>query len=281
MIRVITRLLDRIRSARFAGPTGCQADETGPAGDGDGFGVPLDTALSGWFNPDSGELFSGFVIRKHDVVLDVGCGDSPFARFCAGQGASVMFTDIDAAKVRATRQAVAEIHGNRSSPFVSDCTRLPLKKESVDKIISLEVLEHVDDPAAFMHELVRAGKPGARFLITVPDPVIENLQKNGLAPDVYFSKPNHIHIWERAAFAELVVDAGLDIERTARFGFYWSMWWVFFWACRQDLAPPWHPLLKSWTATWSTLLETEDGARIKRALDDFMPKTQMIIARKP
>ena len=51
--------------------------------------------------------------------------------------------------------------------------------------------------------------PHLKYLITVPDPEIEKLQKKGLAPDAYFSKPNHIRIWERDAFAQLVTDAGL------------------------------------------------------------------------
>jgi len=78
-----------------------------------------------------------------------------------------------------------------------------------------------------------------------------------------------------------VLDAGLIIERKDHYGFYWSMWWFFFWTCKQDLSPPWHPLLESWTNTWAMLLDTPDGPRIKKALDRAMPKSQLIIARKP
>ena len=246
-----------------------------------GFGVPRDTALSGWFNEKTGELFKGFPISPDDVVLDVGCGDAPFTRFCAMRGAEVIFADIDAVKVGATHKALKETPARNIRPLVSDCNPLPLESASVDKIISLEVLEHVDDPKVFIRELVRVGKPGALFLMTVPAPEIETLQKKGLAPDSYFTKPNHVRILERDDFSKLVTGAGLKIEQQKTFGFYWSLWWVFFWACRQDLSPPWHPLLQSWTITWSTLLETEDGPRIKKTLDDFLPKTQLIIARKP
>ena len=246
-----------------------------------GFNVPRDEVLSGWFQTESGELFTGFPIDQGNTVLDVGCGEAPFSRFCATQGAMVLFTDIDWSKVSATRDALNNIPSQRISPFVSDCNALPLKEGTVDKVISLEVIEHVDAPEGFLTELVRVAKPGALFLITAPDPVIEKLQKNNLAPDEYFQKPNHVRILERDVFADWVEAAGLDIERRDRFGFYWSMWWIFFWACRQELSPPWNPLLQSWATTWSMLLESKDGPRIKRALDDFMPKTQLIIARKP
>lgn len=245
-----------------------------------GFGVPEDTALSGWFKKETGELFEGFPIHPEDVVLDVGCGDAPFTLFCAMQGAEVIFADIDAEKIAATQNALKNTPARKITPIVSDCNPLPLENEIVDKVISMEVLEHVDDPMVFIRELVRVGKPGAAYLITVPDPEIEKLQKKGLAPDAYFAKPNHIRIWERDAFAQLVSEAGLEIKQQKRFGFYWSLWWIFFWACKQDLSPPWHPLLQSWTTTWSTLLETEEGPRIKRALDEFLPKTQLILARK-
>jgi hypothetical protein len=35
------------------------------------------------------------------------------------------------------------------------------------------------------------------------------------------------------------------------------------------------------TATWHELLNTEQGPHIKQVLDGFMPKSQVIIARKP
>jgi SAM-dependent methyltransferase len=155
-----------------------------------------------------------------------------------------------------------------------------LKNAAASKIIAMEVMEHVDDTNLFLKELVRVGKPGAQYLISVPDPMAETVQKK-LAPSVYFEKPNHVRIIGREEFEQMVVDAGLVVEERKSYGFYWSIWWIFFWACKQDLSPPWHPLLESWTQTWSQLIATQDGPRVKRVLDNFMPKSQAIIARKP
>jgi hypothetical protein len=123
-------------------------------------------------------------------------------------------------------------------------------------------------------------KDGAKFLITVPDTAHENIQKE-LAPDIYFQKPNHIRIFERNDFQNLISDAGLEIERTDYYGFYWSIWWFMFWACKHDIMDPWHPLLLKWTDTWNTLLSLEDGPKIMRVLDQHLPKSQVIIATKP
>lgn len=41
------------------------------------------------------------------------------------------------------------------------------------------------------------------------------------------------------------------------------------------------PLMESWARTWQDLLAQPDGLAIKQTLDRFMPKSQVIIARKP
>lgn len=240
----------------------------------------LDAQLSGWFRNESGELFEGFPIRAEDSVLDIGCGDGAFTQFCANQGAEIICADIDGAKIAALELRLKSSAARAVIPLVTDADPIPLQDGRVNKIIAMEVLEHVADPAKFMSELVRVAKPGCQFLLTVPDPLAESVQKP-LAPASYFEHPNHIRIFERDDFEQLVLDAGLVIERKASYGFFWSMWWFFFWSCKQDLSEPWHPLLRSWGNTWSTLLSMPDGLRVKKALDEAMPKSQAIIARKP
>jgi hypothetical protein len=39
--------------------------------------------------------------------------------------------------------------------------------------------------------------------------------------------------------------------------------------------------MESWAKTWQDLLAQPDGLAIKQMLDQFMPKSQVIIARKP
>lgn len=242
--------------------------------------TPTDAFLSGWFRRETGELFEGFPVNRDDSVLDIGCGNGPFTSFCAERGAEVFFADIDASKVDAIAAMLEGSAARATHPLVTDANPIPLPDGRVSKVIAMEVLEHVDDPRQFMGELVRVAKPGAQFLITVPDPLGESVQKK-LAPEAYFQHPNHIRVFQRDEFVRLIEEAGLVIEKRATYGFYWSMWWFFFWACKQDLSPPWHPLLQSWTQTWSMLLSLPDGARIKKALDETMPKSQAVIARKP
>jgi 2-polyprenyl-3-methyl-5-hydroxy-6-metoxy-1,4-benzoquinol methylase len=242
--------------------------------------ILIDACLSGWFKQETAELFEGFKINPDDVVLDAGCGDSPCAYFCALQGAEIIIADIDEKKVSIMVDRLKGSPAKSVTALVSDACQLPVKDASVSKILALEIMEHVDDTGAFLKELNRVGKPGAQYLISAPDPISETVQKDFLPPG-HFEKPNHVRVLERQEFERLVTEGGLIIEQHLYYGFYWTIWWLFFWACKQDFCPPWHPLLESWAKTWTRLLETEQGPAIKNILDNFMPKNQLIIARKP
>lgn len=240
-----------------------------------------DAVLSGWLRREQGELIEGFPITADDVVLDLGCGEGHFAAFCGGLQAEVILVDTDGAVLAEAEARVKTTAARAVRALSGDAYPLPIEAGSVSKIILTEVLEHVDDPALVMREVVRIGRAGALYLISVPDPVHEHLQKQDISAPAHFQKPNHIRIFERDQFKALVQQSGLIVERETSYGFYWAMWWMFFWACKQDLSPPWHPLLAAWSKTWWELLDTEKGPHIKKVLDQFMPKSQLIIARKP
>jgi hypothetical protein len=90
-----------------------------------------------------------------------------------------------------------------------------------------------------------------------------------------------------------VEDAGLVIEHRQATGFFWVMGMIFFWASeraagrdlggavRDRIQAPYPPLMESWARTWQDLLAQPNGLAIKQMLDQFMPKSQVIIARKP
>ncbi|TXI34103.1 class I SAM-dependent methyltransferase [Aquipseudomonas alcaligenes] len=276
MLGVVRKLFGRSGVVVMKNSAVDSAEIEAPAGD---FAL-VDACLSGWFNTETGELLRGFPIRPEDTVLDVGCGEGPFTHFCAKMKAEVIFADINPERVSAVERLLKDSPARALHPLVTDGNPLPLPDAHVDKLIAMEVLEHVDVPADFMKELVRVGKPGALYLITVPDAASEGVQKQ-LAPAAHFMKPNHINVFSRSDFERLVVDAGLVIEQRAYYGFYWAVWWAFFWICKRDLAAPDHPLLNNWARTWAALLKEPGGAQVKQALDHVMPKSQAIIARKP
>lgn len=251
-----------------------------------------DAALSGWFNAETGELVPGFAVTHDDIVVDVGCGAGGASMFCAQRGASVHFLDLDADKVAQAAERLSKDHGDRCVGIVSDCTPLPLEDSLASRVIAMEMLEHVQDPLAVMKELVRVGRPGALYLISVPDAKGELLQKK-FADPAHFEEPNHVRIFTSAELEQLVEESGLIVERKQATGFYWVIWMCFFWVCHKTsgqpydgatldkIAPPYSPVLDSWADTWLKFLKLPEALPIKQELDNFLPKSRIIVARKP
>lgn len=238
-----------------------------------------DARLAGIFLHEKGQMYEGFDITQEDTVIDIGCGDGCVSMFAANQKAKVIATDICPNSIEQTRAKLKKSPARDFEVHVSDSTPLPLEDNVATKIICREVLEHVDDPAAVMSELFRVGKPGATYLITVPDPVGESIQKK-IAPKEYWKKPNHVRIFEREEFAKLLEDSGLEIEIRTSHGFYWSMWWILFWGAGQELGEPEKPILSHWTSVWNELVDKPENHHIIHALEDFMPKSQILVAKK-
>ncbi|WP_217433671.1 methyltransferase domain-containing protein [Caulobacter sp. S45] len=253
-----------------------------PSMEDHGFLVGLtDDMLTGWYNRDTGELTPGFPISGQDIVVDVGCGDGGPAQFCARTGAHVILADVDGPRLERAAERLREEGASRVDAYVTDADPLPLPDGQATRVVCMEVMEHVEDPAVLMRELVRVGAPGALYLITVPGHVHEQMQKH-LAPPEYFERPNHIRIIDPVTFEDVITTAGLQIERKFTYGFYWALWWTFFWQCSVPLEEAnRHPLLASWAKTWALALEGPDGRRIQPLLNGLMPKNQVIIARKP
>ena len=239
-----------------------------------------DVMINGWYNKGAGELAPGFPVSADDIVIDVGCGDGGVVGFCAGQGAHIILADIDPDKVAAAANKIDQYGARRVDTHVTDGNPLPVEDGVATRVLCTEVLEHVDDPVQLMSELVRVGKPGALYLISVPGGEQEELQR-GIAPDVYFQKPNHIRAFSAEAFEALVESGGLVIEKRMPVSFFWSMWWLFFWQTDLPLGQASHPTLDNWARTWHGVLKGRDGMRIQRKLDEFMPKVRAVIARKP
>ncbi len=248
----------------------------------DGFLLGLQDAMeTGWYNIGAGELAAGFPVTGQDVVVDVGCGDGGPVAFCARQGAHVILADMDAERLAGAAARLKDTPARKIESHVTDANPLPLPDACASRVICMEVLEHVEDTAVLMAELVRVGRPGALYLITVPGDVQERMQKH-LAPPQYFERPNHIRIIDPQSFGAMVEAAGLTIERRYTYSFYWAMWWMMFWQCSTSLeAAAGHPMLAAWAQTWSLVLKGRDGPRIQALLNGLMPKNQVIIAQKP
>lgn len=243
-----------------------------------------DRKAEGWFNQQSGEITKGVVINPEQTVVDVGCGDGGFIGFVAGLGAEVIFIDQDAARLARTESRIAQSRARAYRPIHSDCDPIPLEGGIGDIVICTEVLEHVPDPIKFLSEVIRIAKPGAQLLISVPDARSEQFV-SATAPPECFQEPNHIRFFTAQAFEKLLIEGGLEIESHQFTGCFWSMYWPLSWmTCEPGGGLPVdnrHPIVQHWVQLWHLVQQHPDGHRIRDALNQLLPKSQTIVARKP
>ena len=100
-------------------------------------------------------------------MMDLGAGLGMLSEEAAVRGANPIavepgsgYREIALARIR---------RGGRGAVIAAVGENLPFPENSFDMIISLEVLEHVEDPAAMLREVFRILRPGGWFLLTCPN----------------------------------------------------------------------------------------------------------------
>ncbi len=100
---------------------------------------------------------------RGSVVVDAGCGIGTYMRAIGAFTPAALGFDVEVDRL---------IEGARSGitgMVAAVGERLPYADNSVDVILSNEVLEHVEDDRASAREIVRVLKPGGRAVIFAPN----------------------------------------------------------------------------------------------------------------
>jgi len=99
-------------------------------------------------------------LKPGSRVLDVGCGAGFLTNFLSEHGFDVTGVDLadKALAVAADRDTTRKVKYQ-----VGNAYELPFEKESFDAVCSMDVLEHVEDPARVIAEAARVLKPGGQF----------------------------------------------------------------------------------------------------------------------
>jgi 2-polyprenyl-3-methyl-5-hydroxy-6-metoxy-1,4-benzoquinol methylase len=94
------------------------------------------------------------------TLLDAGCGNGDLWRLACGRFTSC--TGVDAVRYPGLPDDVRFVAANLDGT-------LPLEDASVDTAAAIEVIEHLENPRAFMRELVRVTRPGGWIVVTTPN----------------------------------------------------------------------------------------------------------------
>ncbi|MEG3145664.1 bifunctional 2-polyprenyl-6-hydroxyphenol methylase/3-demethylubiquinol 3-O-methyltransferase UbiG [Sphingomonas sp. RT2P30] len=148
-------------------------------------------------------------------ALDVGCGAGLLCEPLARLGAAV--TGIDAA---AENIAAALAHAALSGLKIDYRTGgiEALAGETFDLVTSLEVIEHVATPAAFVAGLAAALAPGGLLILSTPNRTALSRLALITIGEGTGRIPRGTHDWEKflrpAELTELIEDAGLKVTDT-------------------------------------------------------------------
>ena len=95
------------------------------------------------------------------TLADIGCGTG--ALWAAVSGRFARCIGVDAVRYDGLPPAVD------FRPADLDAARLPLADAEADAVAAVETIEHLENPRAFVRELVRITRPGGCIVITTPN----------------------------------------------------------------------------------------------------------------
>lgn len=152
------------------------------------------------------------------ALLDVGCGEG-FVLAALGEHAQgAQAVDLSEAAVAACQAANPHVTAQ-----VASALDLPFDDDAFDVVICLEVLEHLEDPAAAVRELSRVSR--GHLVLSVPwEPWF---QLGNLARGQYLDRlgnhPEHIQRWTPGAFRRMLDGTGLVTVHHVRTSFPWTL----------------------------------------------------------
>ncbi|PIV39058.1 MAG: hypothetical protein COS29_04645 [Candidatus Omnitrophica bacterium CG02_land_8_20_14_3_00__42_8] len=112
---------------------------------------------------------------KNKIIIDLGCGPGLKSLTLALAGANVIAIDNSSRRLSEFKKNLAiteNLWGElKISVYCRDLRKQLsfLDSDSADYILCYEVIEHLNDARAIVHEMARIIKPGGHILITAPN----------------------------------------------------------------------------------------------------------------
>ena len=233
--------------------------------------------------------FDRLGVGQGETVLDAGAGFGRHAFELARRGASVVALDFAADEVVTTRSIFGamvdsgEIEARRLVGVLrGDATRLPFADGSFDRVITSEVLEHIQCDTDAISEFARVLKPGGTFAATVPSWFPEKV--NWMLSDEYHapkSEGGHVRIYSATELKAKLRAVGLVVTGSHHaHALHSPYWWL---KCavgprRTDsrLVNAYQKMLE-----WEIVKQPASMKLLERGLSPVLGKSYVVYAQKP
>jgi SAM-dependent methyltransferase len=222
-------------------------------------------------------------------VLDAGAGFGRHAFELARHGANVVALDHAADEVTATRSTLramidaGEIAATRYVAVLrGDATRLSFADASFDRVITSEVLEHIQCDTDAIAEFARVLRPGGVFAATVPSWFPEKV--NWMLSDEYHapkSRGGHVRIYSATELKAKLRSVGLTVTGSHRaHALHSPYWWL---KCAVGPRRTDHPLVKAYQTLleWEIVKQPTSMKLVERGLSPVLGKSYVVYAHKP
>jgi 2-polyprenyl-3-methyl-5-hydroxy-6-metoxy-1,4-benzoquinol methylase len=120
--------------------------------------------------------------KRGETILDAGSGEGVASILCCHRGATVKAVEFDKHALKLGEDLRrTELINEKQLEFVpADLYALPMCEKTFDKVISLEVIEHMSDLNSYLTEIERVMKNGGLCVFTTP-----MRQESGQVQDPY------------------------------------------------------------------------------------------------
>ncbi len=144
--------------------------------------------------------------RRLNRLLDVGCGAGHFLEVARKHDWQGEGTEISEQACGLIRQRGITMHRGMLSEL-----RLPA--DHYDIVVMLELLEHVENPRAYLAEARRLLRPGGALLASTPN--FNGLTRRLIGPEWRICGSEHLHYFTRRSLRRLLHTVGFNRVRIA------------------------------------------------------------------
>ena len=143
------------------------------------------------------------VRREESPVLDAGCGEGHFLTMLENKVGLAMGIDISLTKLM-----VAKRNTQSSSLLLASCQNLPLRPSSLKRVVSVGVLEHVDNHSKALKEMYEVLQPRGKLLVTFPFGEMHAVLKTLMLRSKHSSV---LHNFEERSIEKVLHEIGFEV----------------------------------------------------------------------